>query len=135
MMLAESWYDEMVQECQAIITETLYRSRQELIEGKHQLGERICSDSNFRKMQGSKTANLQKLFEDIGIGRADGYACVAFYQKFPNLSAGVESFKEQKNISWDKIKRNYLPSKQQKEVECLHSNIIKICNDCKIRIK
>lgn len=135
MIIPHDWYYELIEECKSIITETLYRSRQELIEGKHMLGERICNDPNFRKLAGSRTATLKKLFEDIGIGRADGYACVAFYEKFPKLSAGVDSFKEEKNISWDKIKRNYLPVKKEKEEECLHPNIIKICNTCKKKIE
>lgn len=130
------WYDNLVEECKAVITETIYVSRQALIEGKHQVGELICTNSNFKKMQGSRKANLQQLFEDIGIGKTDGYACVAFYEKFPNLSSGLEKFKEQKNISWSKIVNNYLPLKKEEEHEdCEHKNIIKICNDCKARIK
>jgi hypothetical protein len=134
-MIQEDWYTSIVEDCKAIITEKIYLHRMELIELKHLIGERICSDSTFKKLSGSRSATLKKLFEDIGIGRADGYACVAFYEKYPKLSAGVDSFKEQKNISWDKIKRTYLPVKHGKEEVCLHSNIIKICNDCKIRIK
>lgn len=132
--MQEEWYNNLIEECQAIITETVYISRQALIEGKHQLGERICRDPYFRKLSGSRNATLKKIFEDIGIGRSEGYACVAFYEKFPKLSAGVERFTEQKNISWDKIKRNYLPVRKDKQEECTHENKITICRDCRIKI-
>lgn len=134
-IIKNDWYDIFVEECKSIIIETLYRSQQELIEGKHQLGETICTNPQFKKLQGSKQANLQMLFEDIGIGKSDGYACVQFYEKYPKLSELSEKSKEQKNLTWNKIMRNYLPIKKEKEEECQHRNIIKICNDCKIRIK
>ena len=129
------WYDELVEECKAIAVETLYRSQMELIEGKHAIGEAICSNPSFKKMQGSRYANLQQLFQDIGIGKSDGYACVAFYEKFPKLSNTLEKFPEQKNISWRKIMFTYLPGKEKEHKECEHENIIRICNDCKKRIK
>lgn len=104
------WYEALIEECQAIITEKVYRSRMELIEAKHMVGERICTDTNFKKIKGGRAKHsfLKQCFKDIGIGQADGYYCVQFYEKFPKLSTAVDSFKEQKNISWWKI-RDLLP--------------------------
>lgn len=127
------WYDALVEECKAIITETLYRSRQELIEGKHALGERICNDPHFKKLQGNKSAVLQQIFKDIGVGNSEGYRCVQFYEKFPDLSRGSEKFVEQKNISWEKIKKNYLPEDKEKpQKQCFHKDTytIVVCRDC-----
>lgn len=115
----EEWYQSIVEDCQAIITETVFISRQALIEGKHQVGERICADSNFKKILGGrgKHSFLKQIIQDIGIGRSEGYSCVSFYEKFPKLSTAMDSFKEQKNISWTKIKQNYLPEiKEGKEI-------------------
>ena len=115
----EEWYETLVDECKAIITETMFVSRYALIEGKHQVGERICNDSEYKKIAGGrgKHSILKQLFQDIGIGRSEGYACVSFFEKFPKLSGALDSFKEQKNISWNKIVQNYLPKpKEEKEI-------------------
>lgn len=132
----EDWYQNLIEDCEAIVVETLYRSRQELIEGKHQLGERICRDPYFKKIQGQKAKHsiIQKLASDIGISRSDAYRCVQFYEKYPNLSQLTEKSKEQKNLSWNKIIRNYLPEKTEEKEECLHEDIIKICKDCRIKL-
>lgn len=138
----EDWYDHLIEECQAIATETIFRSNMELIEGKHAIGERICKEPNFKKIQGSKQAILGHVFKDIGIGRNEGYACVAFYEKYPNFSSGKENFKEGKNLSWTKIKHIYLPHKKPdgQEVDmsdCKHEDfyILKICRSCGLKEK
>ncbi len=135
-IIKDEWYDTLVEECQAIITETIYVSRQAIIEGKHQIGLAICTNPQFKKMQGNREANLQQLFQDIGLGRSEGYACVSFYEKYPNLSTLLEKSEDQKNLSWNKIVKSYLYTPTQAHhKECEHENIIKICNDCKKRIK
>lgn len=132
----EEWYNAIVEDCKAIITEKFYAYNMELIELKHLIGERICTDKNFKKLAGSRNATLKKIFEDIGIGKSDGYACVAFYEKYPKLSTIVESSKEQKRLSWNLIKTNYLPVKKESKKECLHEDTysIELCRDCGNRI-
>lgn len=132
----EEWYDALVEECRDIVTETVFNSQMDLIEGKHKIGERICTDPHFKKMKGSKNATLKSIFKDIGIGKTDGYFCVAFYEKYPKLSTGLDSFKDQKNISWNKIKA-YLPKQKENGAvvdmsRCKHEDyyIIKVCRAC-----
>lgn len=104
----QDWFTHMAQEIHAIATETLYRSRMELIEGKWAVGERICADSQFKKIPGSKEAFLSNLFRAAGIGERDGYYCVSFYQKYPKFRTDMQSFSEGKNLSWNKVKTIYL---------------------------
>lgn len=137
-MLTNQWYESMVEDCQTILIECGYRYRMELIEMKHAIGERICNDPYFKKIQGQKAQKsiIQKLAQDIGISKTDAYYCVQFFEKYPNLSGLTEKSKEQKKLSWNTIVRKYLPTKkEEKEVDCEHEVIIKICQDCKIRIK
>lgn len=131
----EEWYEHLIDDCKAIITEKFYAYNMELIELKHLIGERICTDSNFKKLAGSRNATLKKIFADLGIGKTEGYACVALYEKYPKLSTLVDSSKEQKKLSWKLVKNNYLPTKIEEKEECTHEHIIKICQDCKIRVK
>lgn len=132
----EDWYKNLVQDCGDIIGETVYITRQALIECKHAIGQRIFTDPYFKKIQGQKAQHsiIQKLAVDIGISSRDAYYCVQFYEKFPNLSTLLQKSKEQKNLSWNKIIRNYLPTKTQKDEVCLHENTITICQGCRIKI-
>ena len=43
------WYKELIDDCKTIIVERLYRSRQEIIECWHEVGERINTDPNYQK--------------------------------------------------------------------------------------
>ena len=45
----DDWYTALVTDCKAIVTERLYRSRQEVIEGWHEVGARIATDPNYQK--------------------------------------------------------------------------------------
>lgn len=112
----EQWYLQMVEDLHAIAVETVYRSRMELILGKYQVGERICLDPKFKKFPGSKTAFLSNLFRDSNLGERDGYYCVNFYETYPNFRTDVQSFQEGKNLTWNKIKQNYLTAPKTPKV-------------------
>lgn len=47
----EEWYTALVEDCRAIITEAVFNSRWALVEGYHQLGERIVTDNNFDRKE------------------------------------------------------------------------------------
>ena len=108
--LTTDWYQALVIDCKSIVTERLYRSRQEVIEGWHEVGERIATDVNYRKHAHGNTEIKRQLAIDIGASVQTLYKAVQFYEKFPELSAALQSFEEGKNISWRKITRLYLPT-------------------------
>lgn len=128
-----------MEDCKAILVEKVYRSRMELIEAKHLIGERICTDPNFKKIQGQKAQKsvIQKLALDLGISKQDAYYCVQFFEKYSDLSTLLEKSSEQKNLSWSKIVKNYLPASiEQKGHVCEHEDTykIRICRDCGVKI-
>lgn len=43
------WYNQLIEDCRDIITEAVFTSRWALIDGYHQLGERIVTDSDYQK--------------------------------------------------------------------------------------
>ena len=106
----QEWYQELVEECRAIIVETVYISRTEAIKGKHQLGERIATDPNYKKYIKGNQELIRRFAADLGISRTSLYYCIQFYEKYPDVSTAVETFEEQKNISWRKIRKKYLPA-------------------------
>ncbi len=95
-----NWYPVLVDDCKAIICERLYRSRQEVIECWHEVGERICTDDNYQKAAKGNLKLQKQLARDMEKSITSLYYAVQFFNKFPILSTAVETFEEGKNISW-----------------------------------
>ena len=128
-------YGALIEECQAIITEGVFNYRMERILTYGRLGERIVEDSLYKKYGKGNSDFLEGVSQDIGIGQSDLYRSIQFYEKFKIVSPDSENwskFKEGKNISWSKIKINYLPSNEKKECNHkLEEVIIWRCRMCK----
>ena len=89
------WYEALVEECKAIITEAVFTSRWALVEGYWELGKRIREDSD--KMPITKL--LQRVGVDIGKSHSTLWYAVQFYDKFPKL----DTLPGGKNVSWRKV--------------------------------
>ena len=111
---SQEWYQNLVDDCQTIIVERGYRARMEIIEGYHELGERIETDIKFKKYTKGRGEAINQLADDIKISVRTLYYATQFYEKWPELSNAFETFKEGKNISWFKIVKKYLPSPEEK---------------------
>ena len=103
--LSEEWYKELVEECKAIITESVFTSRWALVEGYHELGKRIEEEVKQRPL------NMTQLFQDLGksisnCSKSTFYYSHQFYKKYPDL----QTVPEGKNITWNKIVTKYLPN-------------------------
>lgn len=114
-IVKSNWYQNLVEDCKDIITETIFTSRWTLIEGYHQLGKRIRQDSEKMPITElvqdlAVTFNKQnmKMFSE----RTLWYA-VQFYDTYPDIN----KLPEGKNISWNKIITKYLPKAKSEEVE------------------
>ncbi len=98
-------FQALVDECKAIITETVFTSRWALVEGYHQLGERIQTDEEWQKYAQGNNERLQGLAKNIGISGRTLYYAIQFYDKYPKLDLVPDG----KNISWSKLITKYLP--------------------------
>jgi len=101
-LITNEWYQELVEDCKAIITEAVFTSRWALVEGHWHIGERLRADENF------STKLLQDLAVNIGISERKLWYAVQLYDKFPQL----DSVPEGKNISMNKLITKYLPEQK-----------------------
>lgn len=120
------WYNALVEECKAIITEAVFTSRFALVEGYWNLGKRIREEEKLKKWDRDDTEILQGLAKDIDISERTIYYAIQAYEKYPDLSLIPEG----KNISWNKMVTKYLPAHKE-ENECLHEKTIQICQRCR----
>ncbi len=119
-------FQALVDECKAIITETVFASRWALVEGYHALGERIQTDEGWQKYAKQNLSCLQNLAKTIGISERTLYYAIQFYDKYPNL----DEVPEGKNISWAKLVRKYLPTTARTPTDCMHNPVV-ICQICR----
>jgi len=101
------WYAALIEECRAIITETIFNSRWALVEGYHALGERILQEhDNFErsKIYGEKIVSGLK--ESLGVSGNTIWRAMQFAKKYPDLNTVPEG----KNITWNKLCNRYLPA-------------------------
>lgn len=106
-LVAQEWYTALVDDCRAIITEAVFNSRWALVEGYHALGERIVTDTEYKKWEQGKAGGvLQDLAKDLRVALRTVYYAIKFYELYPRL----DKVPEGKNISWNKIITKYLPA-------------------------
>lgn len=112
--IQEQWYEALIEECKAIITETIFTSRWALVEGYHKLGERILEENNNferKKIYGEKITTA--LSESLGTSTRTIERAILFAKKYPDL----DKVPEGKNISWNKICTKYLPAPKENKIE------------------
>jgi len=98
------WYQSLVDDCKAIITEAVFNSRWALVEGYHMLGERIATENNLERSEIYGKKILTGLSKSLDTSERTLYRAIQFYEKYPDL----DNLPEGKNISWNKIITKYL---------------------------
>ena len=111
-------YNSLVEDSQSILTEGIFRSRQELIETYKTLGERIQTDDLYKKWgQNSQGKFMRDLAQDIGKSIQVLYYAGQFYEKLntdKEFSTAVE--KLGRNASWTKIRALLPEPKKEKQI-------------------
>ena len=116
LILSKHWMNELLDDCQTIITETVFNSRWALVEGYWKLGKRILEEHDGferNKIYGKDIATL--VANSLGKSKRTVHCSIKFAKKFPNL----DDVPEGKNISWHKIVNKYLPDETKKKDEDL----------------
>lgn len=137
----EEWYQNFIEECRAIIVETGFNARMELIKQKWLLGERVLKEyENFERKKVYGKEIVQRVAESLKISSRDLWYCIQFTKQYPKLveelEISLDFLPEGKNVSWRKIINKYLPEpKSKEEGKCPHSEIEEVsflrCKNCK----
>jgi len=107
----EPFFQQLVEECKDIVTESSFTSRWSLVEGYHLLGSRILQDEVKIVQGGSSLAGtLHDLAKYIGKRERSLYYAVEFVRKFPDLNALPEG----KNVNWYRIVHEHLTTESDR---------------------
>ena len=107
-LITNEYYQLLVDDCKAIVTEAVFISRWTLVEGYHTLGDRIVNDTNYQKHAKGNEQLIERLARNLkSVSKRTLYDAIRFYKKYPVLAEVPEG----KNISWNKLRTEYLPDK------------------------
>lgn len=100
-------YKILVDDLLSIVKETVFVCREALLRCKWEVGHRI--NQEFQQAEISEHVEIVKrLSKDIKWSASEIYRCIQFVEKFPEENSW-ENMPEGKNISWNKVKEQYLP--------------------------
>jgi len=127
-------YQGLVSECQAIITETDFASRVEIIRGKWLLGQAVCQHIEYvgaEKGGRGIESFATRLSRDLSasgqrVSPREVRRCSQFFQRYPSLALAPEQDTTEtlarldlieipggKNLSWKLISRELLPAQTE----------------------
>jgi hypothetical protein len=100
------FYPQLIEDCKVLIIEHTYRSKLEIIECYHSLGNRILQDNhNFEraKIYGDKI--VERLATDLSVSEKTIRRSINFAKAYPKLNDVISNANKQdgKTISWNKI--------------------------------
>ena len=130
-------YKSLIDDCRSTLVEGIFNARMEVIITHSRIGERVATDKLYKKYGKGNQEFIQQLAKDMEVSYQEIYRSIQFYEKFKIVSPdgeGWDRFEEGKNISWNKIKNNYLPERIKKDHICEWETIerCKICKKIKI---
>lgn len=130
------WYQNLIEECRAVIVETKFNSAVEILKGKWELGKRILEEELNFKRAGYGEKIIESVSRDLGISAVHLWKCIQFYKKFTTdtFEKVLDQLPEGKAISWYKVYTLYLPKHKQEEKKELEIELKqKTCNHSKLK--
>ncbi len=108
----KKWFEEMIDECKDIITESVFQSRWLLVEGYWLLGNRILQErDNWAREETYGKKIVQRVARSLSVSPRTVYYAMQCAKKFPSL----EKIPDGKNISWRKLIQDHLPDPATRE--------------------
>lgn len=108
----QEWYEALIDDLKAILTEGIWNYRWTLIQTYHLFGRRVLEEKkHFKQVYGKKI--VSQVSQSLGQSERTIWRAIQFAEKFPNL----DKLPEGKNISWHKICNLYLPKADKHEHE------------------
>lgn len=103
-------YIALLEDLMDLVKETVVNVRYETIKCKWEVGDRITREFIDGRIK-EYIVIVRRLSKDLKISESELYRCIEFKNRFPDFEKMWQQLPEGKNISWNKIKENYLSEK------------------------
>lgn len=124
MIISNQFINQCAEDCEAIWIEKEYISRWELLTAYHEIGQRILSDEHYGEY-GSQLTKAVSL--SIKKSERTVQLAIQFAKMFPTIDALPMG----KDVSWNKIIKNYLQGSSDEELPALprEEDLLKVVVD------
>jgi hypothetical protein len=120
-LVSQEWFEGLIGECKAILTEFGFISNLNRVRMYHELGRRILEEhNNFKRNEIYGEHITEKIAQELQIGERSVQYAVAFAVKYPEInwdSAELGGLPHGKAITWTKVIKELLPAGEPKEKE------------------
>ena len=100
----QEWYQHLIEDCKAIITERKFNASWKLIQCKWEIGDRILKENdNFERAKIYGKEIVRRVALSLNARKREIYLCIQFRKKYPDLN----ELPEGKAITWHKIVHKY----------------------------
>lgn len=135
-LITTEWYEELVEECKAILSEAHFAVQTELLKGKWEIGKRIVQDELQFERAGYGEKVVEVLSVALEVSPQTLWKCIQFYKRFsePEFNTVIDKIQiDGKTPSWFKVCQEILPVhiEHNTVLECEHDNLM--CLKCRKR--
>ena len=102
-MQLQEWYPHFLEQCNAIIVETISSAREMVLKGKWELGDLLLQ--NWEGLGG----NTRKVAKDLGVSPGEVSYWKIYRDKYPDFEKFMVENPFGKNVSWHKLVHFVLP--------------------------
>jgi len=126
-LVTEEEAADLLEQCRAVITESLFALRMERIRCMWCVGQAIATHPAYERLMGGgpgRHSVIQWLARELPIGQSEIYSAVQFYREWPDLQLdltpdGLMRLPGGKDLSWNQVKRKLLPGKSDEEARVI----------------
>ena len=116
-------YQDLIDECKNLLSETRFSLALMDIEWRHKLGETIAKSSFIKKYKTGRGEFIEGVAKDIGLSKSLVYYCIEFYEKYNQLSTLMENLNpEKKALKWSSDILPLLSGGDKNKAECRHKD-------------
>ena len=108
---AEDWFNQLCDEMRAVKIERQTEALTSLLQMKHEHGELLVNNENFKKSAKGNGAIIEQVAQNIKTSSSDLYLCIQFYNTYADFDEFISG--QDKNISWSKVKKMLSSGKEE----------------------
>lgn len=132
-------YNELLNECKAIVAERKFDIAIRDLEWRHELGKTIGNSELYKNAE-SKTEFIQRIAKDLNASQGLIYQCIEFYKKFPDFDKFISEFKpNKKTLRWADVRLALVEKPENCSHEKTYKETIMItrikCQNCSKTLK
>ena len=117
----QEWYNHLVEQLQATLTEAIFNSRWALVEG-YWISGKLIREAWKEHYIDENPVNVTQLLQDLAVSISKSYRTLWYALATFDTYPSIDKLPEGKNISWNKLITKYLPALKKENIPLPQGN-------------